>query len=30
MHKADDPRCYVGDVVEATEADDGLAIKGPV
>ena len=28
MHKADDPRCYVGDVVEATETDDGLAIKG--
>jgi hypothetical protein len=27
MHKADDPRCYVGDVVEATETDDGLAIK---
>ena len=26
--KADDPRCYVGDVVEATETDDGLAIKG--
>ena len=23
-----DPRCYVGDVVEATETDDGLAIKG--
>jgi hypothetical protein len=23
------PRCYVGDVVEATETDDGLAIKGP-
>ena len=22
------PRCYVGDVVEATETDDGLAIKG--
>jgi HK97 family phage prohead protease len=28
MHKADDPRCYVGDVVEAAETDDGLAIKG--
>ena len=28
MHKADDPRCYVGDVVEAIETDDGLAIKG--
>ena len=28
MHKADDPRCYVGDVVEATETDDGLAITG--
>ena len=28
MHEADDPRCYVGDVVEATETDDGLAIKG--
>ena len=27
-HKADDPRNYVGDVVEATETDDGLAIKG--
>ena len=26
--KRDDPRCYVGDVVEATETDDGLAIKG--
>ena len=26
--KADDPRCYVGDVVEATDIDDGLAIKG--
>ena len=24
---ADDPRCYVGDVAEATETDDGLAIK---
>ena len=22
MHEADDPRCYVGDVVEATETDD--------
>ncbi len=22
------PRCYLGDVVEATETDDGLAIKG--
>ena len=28
MHKADDPRRYVGDVVEATETDDGPAIKG--
>ena len=28
MHKADDPRNYVGDVVVATETDDGLAIKG--
>src|SRR6476620_7435584 len=28
IHKADDPRSYVGDVVEATETDDGLAIKG--
>ena len=28
MHKADDPRSYVGDVVEATETDEGLAIKG--
>ena len=28
MHKADDPRNYVGDVVEATETDEGLAIKG--
>ena len=28
MHKADDPRNYVGDVIEATETDDGLAIKG--
>ena len=28
MHKADDPCCYVGDVVEATETDDGPAIKG--
>ena len=27
MRNADDPRCYVGDVVEATETDDGLAIK---
>ena len=27
MHKADDARCYVGDVVEATETDDGLAMK---
>ena len=25
---ADGPHCYVGDVVEATETDDGLAIKG--
>ena len=30
MHTADDPRRYVGDVVEATETDDGLAIKGRV
>ena len=22
------PRCYVGDVVQANETDDGLAIKG--
>ena len=29
MHKADDPRSYVGDVVETTQTDDGLAIKGP-
>ena len=28
IHKADDPRCYVGDVVDTTEADDGRAIKG--
>jgi hypothetical protein len=28
MHKADDRRRYVGDVVEATETDDGPAIKG--
>jgi hypothetical protein len=28
MHEADDPRWYVGDVVEATETDDGLVIKG--
>ena len=28
MHKADDPRCSVGDVVAVTETDDGLAIKG--
>ena len=28
MHKADDLRNYVGDVVEAAETDDGLAIKG--
>jgi hypothetical protein len=27
-HKSDDPRNFVGDVVEATETDDGLAIKG--
>jgi hypothetical protein len=26
--KADDTCCYVGDVVEATETDDDLAIKG--
>jgi len=30
MQKADDPRCFVGDGVEATATDDGLAIKGPV
>jgi hypothetical protein len=30
MRKADDPRCYVGDVVEATETDDGLAINRSV
>jgi hypothetical protein len=29
-HKSDDPRNFVGDVVEATETDDGLAITGPV
>jgi hypothetical protein len=28
MRKADEPRRYVGDVVGATETDDGLAIKG--
>ena len=28
MHEADDPRWYVGDVVETTETDDGLAITG--
>ena len=28
MHKADDPRNYVGDVVKAAETDEGLAIKG--
>ena len=28
MHKADDPRNYVGDVVEAAETDEELAIKG--
>jgi hypothetical protein len=28
MHEADDPRCYIGDVVEAAETDDGLATKG--
>jgi HK97 family phage prohead protease len=27
-HKADDPRNHVGDVVEATETDDGPAITG--
>ena len=27
-HKSDDPRNFVGDVVEATETDDGLAING--
>ena len=27
MHRADDPRFYVGDIVEATETDDGPAIK---
>jgi phage head maturation protease len=26
--QGDDPRCYVRDVVEATETNDGLAIKG--
>ncbi len=26
--KADDPRCYVGEGVDATQTDDGLAIKG--
>ena len=28
MHKADDPCCSVGEVVEAAETYDGLAIKG--
>jgi HK97 family phage prohead protease len=28
MHKADDPRNYVGDVIEAVETDEGLLIKG--
>ena len=28
MQKADDPRFYFGDVIEATETDHGLAIKG--
>ncbi|MBV5244340.1 HK97 family phage prohead protease [Mycolicibacterium sp. PAM1] len=28
MHKADDPRNYVGDVIEATETAEGLAITG--
>ena len=28
MQKPEDSRCYVGDVVEATETDDSLAIKG--
>jgi HK97 family phage prohead protease len=28
MRKADNTRGYVGDVVEATETDDGLAITG--
>ena len=28
MQNADDPRCYEGDVVEATETDDGPAING--
>lgn len=27
-HKADDPRNYVGDVIEATETAEGLAIVG--
>ena len=27
-HEADDPCCYVGEVVEATQTDDGPAIKG--
>jgi HK97 family phage prohead protease len=26
--KADDPCCYIGDAIEATVTDDGLAIKG--
>jgi hypothetical protein len=30
MHKADDPRCYVNDVVEARETDDGSGYHGPV
>ena len=28
MHKADDPRSYVSNVVETTQTDDGLAITG--
>lgn len=28
MQKADDPHCFVGDVVETTETDGGLATKG--
>jgi hypothetical protein len=27
-HKADDPRNYVGDVVSATETDEGLEVTG--
>jgi hypothetical protein len=28
MRKANDPRCYIGDVVVTAETDDGLAITG--